>query len=451
MTAYIRQIAEDAAAISFEAGTASHTAEWFRYEHRDLIPIRYVEGIGWHAWDGKTWVPDGEGLRVRELLGDFIKMLHGQTFGQPYNKRYKLDTNYIANVMAALQLSCYVTADVMDAQPYCLNTQTGVLDLTNFKLEPHDPDLNLTMITEAEYTGVIDPEWTAFMESIVPDQQTREYLQRLVGLALLGEVLLHTLPILQGSGSNGKSTMMMAVVHALGSYARVAESTLLMSGAGEAQSASPATLMLRGKRLVVTSETEDGKKLASAFVKQITGGDMLTARALHKMPVTWKPTHSVFLLTNPMPVVDGSDKALFRRLKVIPFKVIVKPEDIDENLPRKLELHASSVLSWAVEGLKDYQANGINEPAAITGATDEYRSENDQGSAFMDELEFGVGTITVPELTDLLHAFQQDVDPKHRITSQKLNRMLRERGATQSKLRIDGKPTNVWNGVKIKD
>ncbi len=451
MTELIRQVASDLTDITFEPGTSSHTAEWFRLEHADLVPVKYVENIGWHCWDGKTWVPDPEGLRSKALLASFIKHLHKQTFGQPYNRRYTLDTNYLKNVMGALQLSTLTPAEVMDVFPTYLNTQSGVLDLTTFELEPHNPDLNLTMITEADYTEEIDPLWSEFVESILPDQQTREYLQRLVGLSLLGEVRLHTLPILQGSGSNGKSTLMMAVVHALGSYARVAESTLLMSGAGEAQAASPATLMLRGKRLVVTSETEDGKKLASAFVKQITGGDILTARALHKMPISWEPTHSVFLLTNPMPVVDGSDKALFRRLKVIKFNVIVKPEDIDEELPAKLKLLSSSILAWAVAGLRDYQENGIREPAHITAATDEYRSENDQGSAFMDELEFGTGSITVPELTAMLNNFQADVDPKYRITNHKLNRMLREKGATQGKLRIDGKPTNVWNGVKLKE
>lgn len=452
MTELVRQIADDLTGITFDPGTPTHTAEWFRLEHRDLVPIKYVENIGWHAWDGKTWVFDPEGLRTRGIIASFIKDLNVRTFNTPYNKRYTLESRYLNNVLGALQLSTLTPAGDMDALPSYLNCQNGVLDLTTFKLEEHDASLNLTMITECDYDEHIDPVWTQFIEEILPDQETREYLQRLVGLSLLGEVLLHTLPILQGSGSNGKSTMMMAVVHALNTYAHVAESTLLMSGAGEAQSASPATLMLRGKRLVVTSETEDGKKLASAFVKQITGGDLLTARALHKMPVTWKPTHSVFLLTNPMPVVDGSDKALFRRLKVIPFTVIFPPDKIDETLPKKLELLSSSILAWAVAGLRDYQENGIQEPALITTSTDEYRTENDSLAAFLaDSLEFGVGTITVPELTHLLHQYEQGIDPKNRITSQKLNRALRQAGATQGKVRLEGKPTNVWNGVKAKE
>lgn len=452
MTDLVRQIAKDLTDITFDPGTPTHTAEWFRLEHQDLIPIKYVENIGWHAWDGKAWVFDPEGLRTRGMVASFIKELNVRTFQQPWNRKYTLESRYLNNVLGALQLSTLTPASDMDALPSYLNCQNGVLDLTTFELEEHNASLNLTMMTEAEYDETIDPAWTTFIEEILPDQETREYLQRLVGLSLLGEVLLHTLPILQGSGSNGKSTMMMAVVHALGSYAHVAESTLLMSGAGEAQAASPATLMLRGKRLVVTSETEDGKKLASAFVKQITGGDLLTARALHKMPVTWKPTHSVFLLTNPMPIVDGSDKALFRRLKVIPFSVIFPPDKIDESLPQKLELLSSSILAWAVAGLKDYRENGINEPAGITAATDEYRNENDSLASFIESnLEFGTGTVTVPELTDLLHHFEQGTDPKNRITSQKLNRALRQGGAVQGKIRIEGKPTNVWNGVKLKD
>ncbi len=452
MTELVHQIPTSIEDITFEPGIASHTAEWFRMDHSDLIPVRYVENIGWHVWDGKMWRPDPEGLRVKALIVSFIKKLNAATFGRPYNKKYTLDQSYISNIMGVLQISTLTEAEAMDALPSYLNCQNGILDLTTFELEPHDPSLNMTMITEAEYHPDIDPLWTSFLEDILPDQDTREYLQRLVGLSLLGEVLQHTLPILQGSGSNGKSTMMMAVVHALGSYARVAESSLLMSGAGEAQSASPATLMLRGRRLVVTSETEDGKKLASAFVKQLTGGDMLTARALHKMPVTWAPTHSVFLLTNPMPIVDGSDKALFRRLKVIPFSVIFPPDKIDEQLPNKLKLLTSSILAWAVAGLKDYRESGIREPAVIIGATDEYRGENDATATFINEnLEVGVGTITVPELTSLLHDFQSDVDPRYRITSQKLNRTLQQMGATRSKLRIDGKPTNVWNGIKQKE
>jgi putative DNA primase/helicase len=451
MTDLARQIPTDLTDITFDPGTPTHTAEWFRLEHSNPVPIKYVENIGWHVWTGKVWEPDPEGLRSRELLAAFIRRLNVQTFNTSYNKRYTLESRYLNNIMGALQLSTLTAANDMDALPSYLNCQNGVLDLTTFKLEPHDPSLNMTMITEAEYHEGVDQAWTQFVEEVLPDQETRQYLQRLVGLSLLGEVLQHTLPILQGSGSNGKSTMMMAVVHALGSYARVAESSLLMSGAGEAQQASPATLMLRGKRLVVTSETEDGKKLASAFVKQLTGGDMLTARALHKMPVTWEPTHSVFLLTNPMPVVDGSDKALFRRLKVIPFSVIFPPDKTDADLPKKLKLLSSSILAWAVAGLQDYQSNGIQEPAVITGATDEYRSENDATSSFItDTLEFGTGTITVPELTHALHEFQQDIDPKYKITHQKLNRTLRQMGATQGKLRIEGKPTNVWNGVSFK-
>lgn len=454
MSDQINDVIENIEDISFEPGSPTHTAELFRTRSKrdlGLVPVKYVENIGWHVWTGKVWAPDPEGLKCQALIAQLIKMLNNETFGQAHNKKYTWEGGYLSNIMGALKITTQTPASDMDALPSYLNCQNGVLDLTTFKLEPHDPSLNLTMITEAEYHDDIDPLWSWFIEDILPDQEVREYLQRLVGHSLLGAIEEHVLPILQGSGSNGKSTFMDAVEHAMGSYAHVAESTLLMSGAGDAQNASPATIMLRGKRIVFTSETEEGKKLASAFVKQITGGDKLTARALHKMPVSWKPTHSVFLLTNPMPIVDGSDQALFRRLKVISFKRKYEKDQIDNKLGRKLERISSSILAWAVEGLKDYQANGIQEPDAVTNTTDEYRGENDALSTFITQyLEFGPGTTLVAEVRDALHSFQQDTDVRSRITSQKLNRTLREHGAVESRQRRDGKVSAVWNGVKLK-
>jgi putative DNA primase/helicase len=279
----------------------------------------------------------------------------------------------------------------------------------------------------------------------------REYLQRLVGLSLLGYVPEHTLPILKGTGANGKSTFINAVVHALGSYAHTAEPTLFMTSFADAHAASPALVQLRGKRFVATVETEEGKKLASSLVKHITGGDSITARALHKMPITFKPSHSAFMATNYTPEVDGSDQALFRRLKIIPFDVVVPKEDRDPTLGKRLEEDADSVLSWAVEGLKSYMEQGLNEPTAISGATTEYQHESDAVGRFInEELEVGAGTVTVAELNHHLQEWQSDLDPKYKVTSQKLSRAFKELGVTRGALRIEGRPTKVWNGVKLK-
>lgn len=438
--------------IHWPPGSLLHTADWYLLHHRDLVPIRYVENLGWHVWSGQLWQPDPEDIRVREILMRWVRKLHRLTFGSAHNKHYTNKPAYVRDLITTLQVSAWCTPDFMDAVPTLLNTQAGILDLETFETTPHDPLMNMTRITESSYSGQISNLWSGFLEQVLPDPEVRGYLQRLVGLSLLGHVPEHTLPILKGSGANGKSTFINAVVHALGSYAHTAEPTLFMSNFADANAASPALIQLRGKRFVATVETEDGKKLASSLVKHITGGDSITARALHKMPVTFKPSHSAFMATNYTPEVDGTDQALFRRLKIIPFDVVVPKEDRDPNLGRKLEEDADSVLTWAVEGLKSYLKDGLQEPAAISGATTEYQHESDAVGRFIsEELVIGAGTVTVAELNHLLAEWQSDLDPKFKITAQKLGRAFKEHNITKGQLRIDGKVTKVWNGVKLRE
>lgn len=437
--------------IHWPAGSVSHTADWFRLHHRDLIPILYVESLGWHVWNGMLWHPDPESIRVRQILTNWVRRLHRMTIGQSHNKHYTDRPGYIGEIMQILQVSCWTTVAFMDAVPSLLNTQAGILDLESFELGKHDHRFNMTRITESSYSGRVSPLWEGFLEQVLPDPEVREYLQRLVGLALLGHVPEHTLPILKGVGANGKSTFINAVVHALGTYAHTAEPTLFMTNFADANAASPALVQLRGKRFVATVETEDGKKLASSLVKHITGGDSITARALHRMPITFKPSHSAFMATNFTPEVDGSDQALFRRLKIIPFDVVIPKDKRDPTLGQRLEEDADSVLTWAVEGLKAYHARGLDEPAAIAGATTEYQHESDAVGQFINEqLDVGTGTVTVHELNALLQDWQSDLDPKHKISAQKLGRAFKERGISKGMLRIDGKVTRVWNGVSLK-
>lgn len=449
--AHLSDIPASVEDIHWPAGSVSHTSDWYLIHHADLVPIRYVENIGWHVWSGQVWQPDPETIRVREILMRWVRKLHRMTFGQTHNKHYTDRPGYIQELIQLLQVKAWCTPDFMDAVPTLLNTQSGILDLETFEVTEHDARMNMTRITEASYTGTISPLWSDFLEQVLPDQSVREYLQRLVGLSLLGYVPEHTLPILKGTGANGKSTFINAVVHALGSYAHTAEPTLFMSNFADANAASPALIQLRGKRFVATVETEDGKKLASSLVKHITGGDSITARALHKMPVTFKPSHSAFMATNYTPEVDGSDQALFRRLKIIPFDVVVPKADRNPQLGKKLEEDADSVLTWAVEGLRSYLKDGLAEPAAISGATTEYQHESDAVGRFIsEELELGAGTVTVAELNQLLHEWQADLDPKFKVSAQKLGRAFKEHGIVKGQLRIEGKVTKVWNGVKIK-
>ncbi|CED91704.1 DNA primase family protein, partial [Actinomyces succiniciruminis] len=188
-----------------------------------------------------------------------------------------------------------------------------------------------------------------------------------------------------GTGANAKGVAYNAVLNALGDYGHAAESTLFMSARGKASNASPELIGLMGRRFVVTSETERDQPLAAALMKQLVGGDPITARQLYSTPVTFTPTHTALMVTNHLPKVAGDDPAVWRRIRVIPFEVTIPETDRDPELGEKLKLEADAVLAWALDGWADYRANGMPTAAKVTEATDAYQAESDTVARFISE------------------------------------------------------------------
>lgn len=254
-------------------------------------------------------------------------------------------------------------------------------------LRSHDACDRLTKVTVGAYDPDADPAvWGAFLASVLPDDDERAYLCRVIGQAVHGAVREHLFPILIGEGANGKGTAYGAITNAFGDYATIINPDLLMvrdrGGVG-----GPEMMTLLGARLVIGSETEDGRKLDEATMKRLTGGDELTARRLYREPVTWRPTHQLVYVTNHRPKVKGNDPAVWRRIRVIPFGVVVPREEWDVELPERLALHADAVLSWAVAGYFDYEDNGgMREPSTVVQATDDYQTASDAVARFIAEV-----------------------------------------------------------------
>lgn len=170
------------------------------------------------------------------------------------------------------------TVDDLDADPWLVNCANGTLDLRTRELRPHDATDRLSK-TRGAYDPLADPtEWEAFLARVLPDVAVRAYLQRVIGQSLYGRVAEHILPILIGTGANGKGTAYGALVHALGDYTTVIDPALLMARPHVGAGNSTTELMkLLGTRVVIGSETQEGRKLDEAVVKRLTGGDPLTA------------------------------------------------------------------------------------------------------------------------------------------------------------------------------
>ena len=276
-----------------------------------------------------------------------------------------------------------VTPDDLDADPFLLNCANGTLDLRTGKLRDHDPADLLTKMTGAAYRpGTAGPEFTKFLERVQPQEDMRAYLARLLGHALEGRVISHILPIFHGEGSNGKSTLTSVVLAALGEYADAADPELLTARDFGAHPTGTADLF--GLRLAVLHESDHGRRLAEGTVKRLTGGERIKARRMREDFWHFDPSHTFLMLTNHKPLVGGTDEGIWRRLRLVPWDVVIPGDERDEHLGDRLALELDAGLAWLVGGYQQWRDLGdLGDPEAVTKATAEYRAESDALARFI--------------------------------------------------------------------
>lgn len=286
--------------------------------------------------------------------------------------------------LAATEPTVAVTPEVLDADRHLLNVANGTLDLRSMKLRPHEPGDMLTKIALAAYDpDAVGPTWDAFLARVQPDPQVRDFLARLLGHALLGDVVEHVMGILHGVGANGKSTFVDAACYALGEYAGPADPELITARTFDAHPTGVADLF--GLRLALLHETDKGRRLAEGTVKRLTGGDTLKARRMREDFWSFEPSHTFVMLTNHTPLVSGTDEGIWRRLRLVPWDVVIPADERDGGLGDRLEGEADAVLAWMVAGYQQWRRRGLDEPAAVTEATSAWRADSDALGRFLDE------------------------------------------------------------------
>lgn len=358
----------------------------YRLAERYSGQLLHVTGLGWHVWDGTRWAFDDRGAAKRAVLAELRQALAESLD----DKELRVDVRKCesaAGVGGVLELAAALTPFAsavrdLDCDAHLLNVANGTLDLHTGELMPHKPGDRITKVCRGAYhPEAQSPLWTDFLTRVLPDDEVRGFLQRLVGVGLLGEVREHVLGILTGVGANGKSVLDKAIRYALGDYACTAEPDLFMHRDG----AHPTGEMdLRGARWVVVSESDKDRRLAEATMKRLTGGDTIRARRMRQDFVEFTPSHTALLITNHLPKVSGDDAAVWRRLRVVPFQVVIPEEEQDNELDARLQLEADGILAWAVAGYRDYiQRGGLDEPARVQEATDTYRRNSDAIGRFI--------------------------------------------------------------------
>lgn len=347
----------------------------------------------WFYWDGSRWaVSIGQ---ETEKAMQFIQLLHMEAapFLALNDTEYKRRTAHILKSagkipyllgLAAKTPELRAETSALDANRSWINFGNAVVDVKDGTLMVPDPLDRLTKRTAVAYRPNAEaPQWERFLADVLPDPALREYVQRLAGYSLLGDVNERLLVFLFGEGRNGKSVFVEVLRELLGDYALgTPVTTFLKKMSGGEQSNDLARL--RGARFIAASEFEEGARVNNALLKRVTGDEKITARPLYGEFFDFVFEGTIWVSTNHMPFF-GSDLAVWDRVKVIPFTVRIPDEAVDVRIKSKLLAEGAGILQWVLDGARQYLAHGLEEPTSLLQTRAELRDEQDLLSVFVTE------------------------------------------------------------------
>jgi putative DNA primase/helicase len=421
--------------------------------------IRFCpEYKSWFFWTGQRWAPDSEGAVMQfAIKAARLELEEANTIEDDDRRtrhiRWAMNSESKLRLEAAIVIAkslpgVSIHPDQMDQDPYLLNVENGTLDLKTGGLRPHRKDDYITRLVKIAYSQNKKEclRWLQFLEEIMEgDIALLDYVQRVVGYCLTSDISEQCLFFLHGHGANGKSTFINVLSHMLGDYATQTscETFMIKQNTG---GATPELAILAGKRVVTANETEEGKPLAEATIKQLCGGDQITARPLYGAPFTFSPTFKIVIAGNYKPQIRGGDHGIWRRIHLVPFTVTIPPEQQDKKLHDRLKDELPEILQWAVEGCMKWQQEGLTPPSRVVTAVEEYRSHMDTIGQWLDECcRFAPGLVT-PSGTLYSSYRAWALTSGHGPMSQKrLGETLRMRGLQNAK--ISG--VRSWHGVAV--
>jgi putative DNA primase/helicase len=335
----------------------------------------------------------------------------------------------------------------LDADPWLLNCRNGTLDLRTGKLLPHHPEnLCTKTIPVAFDPDAKCPLWISFLRRVMAgNPDLIKFLQRSIGYALTGSTGEQVMFFLYGLGANGKSTFIETCRNLLGDYAQQSDFDTFVTKKNDGPRNDLARL--KGARLVAAVEAAQGRYLAEHVIKQVTGGDTITARFLYHEYFDFVPQFKLFLVANHKPVVVGTDEAIWRRIRLIPFTVRIPKEERDPQLLEKLRRELPGILAWAVRGCLQWQEDGLGEPEAVSAATADYRREMDVMADFIEEhCVLGEHETVNAGLLYLTFQTWAEKNGEEVLTQKKFGTQLRERGFAADKK----KGHRCWVGLGLK-
>ena len=419
-----------------------------------------ADGGFWLRWGGTHWARDyGEGI-VQEALA-VVDEIEGAVdlAGSSAARKAWVNRRSAASLRAQVSMARTTPAIVvmvaqLDVDAEVIATPTGLVDLRRGRLLPHDPARLYSRCTVGRLDAAADQSpWRAFIDQVAcGDATLAAWLQRAVGMSLLGDQRSSLAPFCFGFGANGKTTFLQAISYALGTYAGKAAGDLVTASQHDRH---PAEIMdLRALRFVVVDELRAAVALDEAKLKRLTGGGVTKARAMGKDFVEFPNTWQMWMDCNAGPTIRGQDDGIWRRLRLVPWRHHVPEADRDLDLPRRLEGMADAIFTWAVEGCVAYLRDGLPVCAAIDAGTRTYRAEQDVVGQWLDDvaeypddgwaLDAGKWSSTAAVAESARRWCE--AQSLHAWSPQRLAQDLRARGCTDS--RRGG--VRGWQGLEIR-
>jgi putative DNA primase/helicase len=357
----------------------------FASRHAD--DLRHVAAWNkWFIWDGTRWQVD-ETRNVfsmsREICREAAAASNEDKKGSESKRLASAKTRAAVVSLASEDRKLAATIDQWDADPWRLNTPGGVVDLHTGKLCDHNPEDYMTKITAVAPNGPC-PQWRKFIAKITgDDDDLSSFLARMCGYALTGLTKEHAMFFLFGLGANGKSVFLETISGIVGDYHRVAPVETFTDSPTDRHPTELA--MLQGARLVTATETEEGRRWAESRIKQLTGGDKITARFMRQDFFKYVPQFKLIIAGNHKPGLRSVHEAIRRRLNMIPFAITIPKEERVLDLSERLKEEWPGILKWMIDGCLDWQKKGLAPPNAVTTATELYLKDEDVMLTWMDE------------------------------------------------------------------
>lgn len=391
------------------ADETSSGFEWSEMGMANLFGVLYnkearycAEHKSWFTYHEGAWRKDEGAILVSEKIKDFVRLMIlycGEITDDDTRKAYIKFVNSMGDrrmrdrILKDATGELRITAAQFDANPYLINCLNGTYDLSDFTFREPRWDDYLTMQTNFRHTVSRDircERWEKFIDEVTESNHDKaDFLQRALGYSMLGMSNEECMFILHGKTTrNGKSTLLNTIEYMLGDYSKVVPVGMICKGdrQKDAEAASPTLAGLKGKRFVTMSESNEYGKMDEEKIKQLTGGEEISARALYQSAITYKPQFTLWLSCNDLPLV--TDKSLFasERIKVIEFNRHFSPQEQDTHLKDELTTMEamSGIFMWLVRGYIRYKEHGLAMSEELTQVVRNYERDNDLVLQFLE-------------------------------------------------------------------